>query len=108
EAQALSLISSCTGLLLPDNRRSLKKDGLSPLALEKEIIRGVSGISIPTLAGIELVNLPGVTHLQTAQIQADLSALRRAKPSGLSLSWDLLHIQMSKLELVRKVYLEGQ
>jgi hypothetical protein len=105
ERQALVFISQSIGLPLPESRVLLEKTGLSTIALEKEVKRGVDACSVPVLAGIELVDLEGVTRLNPDQIQADLTAMKRAGSAGLAISWDLLHIPLDRLDLIRKVYL---
>jgi hypothetical protein len=105
EDQAINLISRAIELPLPESQLLLEKPGLSTRALEMEVKRGVAACSVPVLAGMELVELEGVTYLQPDQIEADLTGLKRAGPAGLALSWDLLHIPPESLDLVRKVYL---
>lgn len=56
------------------------------------------------LAGIELVEMPGVSELNLAQIEADLRALRAAGVDGLSLSWDLWHMPLDRLEWVQDIW----
>jgi hypothetical protein len=90
---------------LPTSIRSLEEDGLSTSALEKEIGYGVEACSVPALAGMELVELEGVTRLIPDRIRADLTAIKRAGSAGLAISWDLLHIPLDWLVLVRQVYL---
>lgn len=104
ESQALELVSQSTRLSLPPGCQELEVTGLSPLDLEREVQRGIGSARVPTLAGIELVDLPGVTRLSQPQIGADLAAIKRARPSGLALSWDLLHIPIDRLDLVRRNY----
>jgi hypothetical protein len=106
QEQSLSLLSQYMELPLPNNRASLLQDGLSSLALEREVERGIESCSAPLLAGLELVELEGVTHLVPSQIRDDLYAVKRAKPAGLAISWDLLHIPIDRIELVRRFYLE--
>ncbi len=105
EEQALELISQATGLPLPNSIRPLEEDGLPSLALEKEVGYGVDACSVPALAGMELVELEGVTRLNPDHIQADLTAIKRTGSAGLAISWDLLHIPLDWLDLVRQVYL---
>ena len=105
EAQALELIGQTLGLHLPPDLRSLEEGGLSPGALGKEVDHGRAASSKPVLAGIELVDMEGVVNLQPGQIRADLSILKHSGIAGLALSWDLLHIPLERLELVRQVYL---
>jgi hypothetical protein len=104
ETQALELVSQSTRLQLPPGCHELEVNGLAPLDLEKEVQRGIESISQPVLAGVELVDLLGVTRLSPSQIRADLAAIQRARPSGLALSWDLLHIPLERLELVRPYF----
>lgn len=106
QEQSLSLLSQYMELPLPNNRVSLLHDGLSPLALEREVERGLESCSAPLLAGVELVELEGVTHLVTNQIKLDLFALKHAKPAGLAISWDLLYIPIDRLDMVRRFYIE--
>lgn len=104
EVHALDLIRQSTSLPLSDSFQALEQDGLSPLALEMELKRGIESSSAHVLAGIELVDLPGITRLNTNQILADLSAVIQARPDGLAISWDLWHIPLERLDLVRQVY----
>jgi hypothetical protein len=106
EEQAFSYMRESTRLPLPLSINTLEKDGLSALALEEEVKRGVDASSAPILAGIELVDLEGVTHLNHDQIREDLTAVKRAGSAGLAISWDLLHIPLNRLALVGKVYLD--
>jgi len=105
EKQTLDLISQSIGLPLPNDRVSLIQDGLSSLALEREVKHGIELCSSPLLAGIELVELEGVTQLSPYQIKVDLTAVKQAKPAGLAISWDLLNISLERLDQVRQVYL---
>jgi hypothetical protein len=76
--------------------------------LEKEVRVGVEACSVPTLAGMELVELEGVTSLKPEQIRSDLIAVKKSGAAGLALSWDLLHISLERLDQVRQVYLEDK
>jgi hypothetical protein len=51
--------------------------------------------------GIELVDIPGVSHLNPVQIKSDLQTLHTAEVEGLVLSWDLWHIPLERLERVK-------
>jgi hypothetical protein len=97
-----------TGLQLPTSFESFIKDGLSTSTLEKEVRRGIEACSVPVLAGLELVELDGVTYQNPEHIQSDLVGLKSAKPAGLALSWDLLHIPLERLDLVRQFYLGNE
>jgi hypothetical protein len=108
ESDVLGWLAAATGLSLPRNRDSLRRDGLAPQALAAEVRRGRAAGVGTLLAGIELVEVEGVTSLNHRQIAADLGAFRAAGADGLVLSWDVWHISLERLELVRKVYLDGQ
>lgn len=83
---------------LPLEGATLTGTGLSPAALQAEVARGrMSGVR-QLLAGIELVDLPGITQLSPAQIAADLQAMYQIPPDGLVLSWDLWRIALERLE----------
>jgi hypothetical protein len=108
ETQALNLMSQLTGLQLPTSSESLVKDGLSTPSLEHEVKRGVGACTVPVLAGLELVKMDGVSYQSPEHICTDLVGMKRANPSGLALSWDLLHIPLEWLDLVRQIYLGSE
>jgi hypothetical protein len=101
ESAALACLGQAGSLRLPATRQDLERQGLSPQALESELRRGVSACTAPALAGFELVEIEGVTQLNPAQISAGLAAVRRAGVAGLSISWDLRHIPLDRLEQVK-------
>jgi hypothetical protein len=103
EAEALEWLSLATRLPLPFTRAALRANGLASEALAAEVRRGRDTGVGTLLAGIELVEIEGVTRLNQAQIAADLDAFRAAGADGLVLSWDLWHIPLERLELVRSV-----
>lgn len=104
ESETMERLSLATRLPLPSTRAALREQGLSPEALAAETRRG-RAIGVSTLlAGIELVEIEGVTRLNPAQIAADLRAFHAAGADGLVLSWDLLHIPLERLELVRAIW----
>ena len=105
EQEALRPLAQAVGLPLPATRQELAQVGLSPAALAMEAGRGAQAARCNVLAGIELVEIAGVTRLSRPQIQADLTALRGARLAGLSISWDLWRIELDLLELVRQAYL---
>jgi hypothetical protein len=105
ESEALACLDTACGLRLPATRQELERRGLSPQALEGELHRGVAAVpacAAPVLAGFELVEIEGVARLNPAQISADLAAVGRASVAGLSISWDLRHIPLDRLEQVKK------
>jgi hypothetical protein len=108
ESDALDWLAVATGLSLPRDQDSLRQEGLAPHALAAEVRRGRAAGVGQLLAGIELVEVEGVTSLNHQQIAADLDAFRAAGADGLVLSWDLWHMPVERLDLVRAVYLDGQ
>jgi hypothetical protein len=102
--EAMRWMSNCFGLPLPAARDTLEEDGFSPSALEREVRRGVEACTVPVLAGVELMQLEGVTHFRQDRFIADLESLKRAGAAGLAISWDLLHIPLERLDLVRRFY----
>jgi len=105
EAEALDCLSRAACLPLPATRLGLECQGLSSQARESELRRGVAASPAPLLAGFELIEIEGVAQLNPAHISADLAAVRRAGAAGLAISWDLWHIPLEHLELVRREYL---
>jgi len=104
ESTALEWLSRATHLPLPRSRIELREQGLAPQTLAAEVKRG-RAVGIGTLlAGIELVEMEGVTRLNPMQIRNDLRALRDAHADGLAISWDLWRIPLERLELVRQVW----
>jgi len=104
EPEALEWLSLATRLPLPPTRAALRGRGLTPEALSAETQRGrAAGVST-LLAGIELVEIEGVAQLNQQQIVADLHGFHKAGADGLVLSWDLWHIPLERLDLVRQVW----
>jgi hypothetical protein len=104
ERQALNWLSRASGLSLPQDREGFRAQGLRPDALGGEIERARTAGVKHLLAGIELVEIEGVARLDPAQIQTDIRAFRRAGADGLALSWDLWHIPLERLDLVRSIW----
>jgi hypothetical protein len=104
EADAFAALSESTGLPLPRTRHDLRARGLVPDALNHETRTARKAGVSTLLAGVELVDVDGVTHLSDAQISADLRALRVAGADGLVLSWDLWRIPLERLDLVRETW----
>ena len=98
EADVFTAISHASGFTLPSRRAVFRKNGLDSTVITQEIQRG-RALGITTLlAGVALVDLPGVHESTPAQIQSDLHACQSA--DGLVLSWDLWHIPLAVLETV--------
>jgi hypothetical protein len=107
EAETLAWLSCATGLELPLSRQALLEQGLTSRALAVETRRArILGVR-NLLAGIELVDLQGVTRLVESQIEADLNAFRNAGADGLTLSWDLWHIPAERLAQVRHIWIDN-
>ena len=106
EREALKWLSGATHLPLPDSRNELHTRGLSPQALKIEAERGRREGVDTLFAGIELVEIPGVSYLDPAQIALDLRAFREAGSDGLVLSWDLWHIPLERLDTVRAIWMQ--
>jgi hypothetical protein len=102
EPEALACLSDATDLPLPSTQAGLKTRGLAPEALGREIQRGRAAGVRTLLAGIELVQVEGVTHLSEAQLAADLKAMLAAGANGLSLSWDLRWMPTEWLDTVNR------
>jgi hypothetical protein len=107
-AEALGLISEVLDLPLPTTCDALEKDGLSPAALVSEVRRGIKTCKQPVLAGIELVDLKCDSQTRQDQLEADLQALHKVGSAGLAISWDLLHMPLDWLSLVKQVYGVGE
>jgi len=105
EGRALNWLAQAAHLPLPTDMIALREFGLSPEALGVEIRRARAARIQTLLAGVELVDLEGVTHLNSDQIEGDLRAIREAGPDGLVLSWDLWWIPLERLEIVRRSWL---
>ncbi len=107
EREALHAVSQAGRLALPPAYDDLRRQGIRPPELAAEVVRARQAGITTLLAGIELVDLAGVTALDPAQIRADLRAFRRAGPDGLVLSWDLWRVPLERLDLVREAWLGG-
>jgi hypothetical protein len=100
----LAWLASAIRLPLPSTRAALREQGLAPEALALETQRArAAGVS-PLFAGVELVEIEGLAQLDPLQIVADLRAFRESGADGLVLSWDLWHIPLERLSLVRTVW----
>jgi len=75
--------------------------------LAEDVRRGRAAGVHTLLAGIELVELEGVITLTEAQIRTDLRAMLDAGVDGLALSWDLRHIPLERLSLVRELVMDA-
>jgi hypothetical protein len=97
EKRALAFLAEETKWDLPLSRGEIRRGGLPAAILAGEIARGRGACACPFLAGIELVEIPGVCELRPAQIRTDIHALRTAAPAGMVLSWDIRLIAQERL-----------
>ncbi len=104
EQDALACLAEATGWALPPSRDALRAGGLPASVLTQEIERGRSAKVQSLLAGIELVEMPGVAQLNTAQICADAEALRVGQPDGVVLCWDLWRIPLERVKLAGSLF----
>ncbi len=104
EFDAAALLAGLTGLPLPVDRDELQVNGLSPESLRREALRARDEGAGKLLAGIELVDIEGVTNLSEVQIKADVEAFREVGVDGLALSWDLWRIPLERLTLVGETW----
>jgi len=107
EQDALAALAEACDLPLPSTCAALREQGLPASALAEDMRAGRAAGVHTLLAGIELVDLEGVTSLTEAQIRADLRAILDAGADGLALSWDLRHIPLERLSLVGEMMLEA-
>ena len=106
EEKALKWVSTGTNLSLPLTRFELSERGLCSGSLVTEIKRARGSGIKNLLAGIELVEVEGVTKLNQEHITKDLRAFKKSGADGLVLSWDLWHIPVERLDLVRTFWIE--
>jgi hypothetical protein len=102
EQAALACIQESTGLAMPHSQADLRGRGLEPQSVAREVQRGRDMGVKNLLAGIALVEVPGIHESTPAQIQADLECSRRA--DGLVLSWDLWQIPLENLDTIRQIW----
>jgi hypothetical protein len=104
ESAVMGFLAGATGWLLPASREEARHGRLSPSILTEEIRRGRVSHDRLLLAGIELVEIPGVAELGEDQIRADSEAVLAGAPDGVVLSWDLLRIPPDRLRLANSLY----
>lgn len=104
EEDAFRLLTAASRLPLPQRRAALRTHGLTPAALSIEMMRARTAGIKTLLAGVELVEIPGVTGLTETQIERDHHALRASDIDGLVLSWDLWHMPLARLQQVARLW----
>jgi hypothetical protein len=104
ELAAMVCIAAGTGWPLPTFREEVRHGGLSSSILTEELRRGRLSHARQLLAGIELVEIPGMSELSADQIRTDSEAVLAGAPDGIVLSWDLLHMPADRLRLADSLY----
>jgi hypothetical protein len=104
EADAINWLAQAAHIPLPPDLKTLAANGVSPEGLASEVERARDAGVSTLLAGIELVELEGVTQLNESQIKADLRTFLEAGSDGLVLSWDLRKIPPEYLDIVRGIW----
>jgi hypothetical protein len=108
ESTALEFLARTTGWELPSNREDVQRGRLPSSILATEIARGREACGCPFLAGVELVDIPGVAELDPVWIQKDWDVLAAAAPDGVVLSWDLRHIPLERLEMANRIFSQSE
>lgn len=106
QTEALVKLGSWMNMPLPVDRRQLLAVGLNAEALAIDLAAGIQRARVPILAGLELVDMPGVTSLNEQQILRDHRAAKATGVAGLAISWDLRHIPRKWLALVSSIWRE--
>ncbi len=75
-----------------------------PVCREYGRARQLAPSGTTLLAGIEMVEIPGVCQLTPDEIVHDLNVLNGLNADGLAISWDLWQIPLERLELVREIW----
>jgi hypothetical protein len=104
ECTAMSCLAGAAGWPLPASREELRHAGVPPAILTEELKRGRVSPAHPLLAGIEMVEIPGVAELSADQIRIDSEAVLAGAPDGVVLSWDLWHMPADRLRLANELY----
>jgi hypothetical protein len=97
----MSVLRACSGLDLPVDRAALASTGLPAAAIQAEIALGKQMGVTTLLAGLALVDLPGINAAHPDDLPASLSA------DGIVLSWDLWHIAPDVLHRLAELLKEA-
>jgi len=100
ETESLEHISRVCEVPLLGHRDCLSIRGLSIKSVEIETRRARRGVRKKLLAGLSLIEMPGINHLTSREVQDESTALYQAGADGLVLSWDLWSIPLSRLRMV--------
>jgi hypothetical protein len=103
EWNAMMSLADATRLPFPPTRNALREQGLTTEALGAEVWRARASSTRALLAGIDLVQIPGVAEMTEELLTDYLTTIKTTSPQGLVLSWDLLHVPAERLGLVRRI-----
>jgi hypothetical protein len=103
-SDARDFLSTNMSIPIPGSAESCQKNGLDTDALLIEIQKGIRMVSTKLFAGLELVEIPGVSSLNDNQITREHHAVRALGVDGLSISWDLLHIPNDRLIKISDIW----
>jgi hypothetical protein len=104
EATALDCLAAAAQWPLPGSREAIRTGGLPSTLLTMELHRGREAGANRLLAGMELVEIPGVSQLESEQIGVDAEAVLAGRPDGVVFSWDLWRIPANRLKLAGSLY----
>jgi len=104
-AEANPWLSQVTRLPFPRDQQKLVKTGLPASALEIELSKAKSIVSGKLFAGIELVAVKDITHIDPIQLEKDMSVLKRTAADVIVISWDLWHMREEFLRVIERVLL---
>jgi hypothetical protein len=100
EREALHHLSRTLQQPLPESISGLRLRGVTPQFIQEEVARArCAGVDC-LLAGMELVQMEGVTNLSMQQIKSNLVAYGRGGADGIVFSWDLQLMPQEWLQLV--------
>ncbi len=102
EGEALSALSRLLGLPLPPTLNAFT-EGFAPhaFAIEAERACAFAGHA-PVWVGLDLVEIPGICHIDEPTVRAALRAVRQTGIAGIVLSWDLWHIPLERLDWLKE------
>ncbi|OGO09796.1 MAG: hypothetical protein A3K46_00560 [Chloroflexi bacterium RBG_13_60_9] len=103
DGETLDFLARHTGWQVPARREEIRRGRLPSSILAAEIARGRQACKCRFLAGVELVEIPGVADLDPELTREDWRTLAAAAPDGVVLAWDLRFISLEHLEMVGRI-----
>ena len=100
----VDMLSGATGWSLPVSRPGIQDVRTSTSILATELQRGQAIAGGHVWAGIELVEIRGVSNLDMDQVRRDCEVILSGASEGVVLSWDLLYMPLEYLDLVNEVF----